>query len=193
MIKKTEDNKHICVYCGSKSGRGEVYYREAKLLGIAIALKGYGLIFGGGNVGLMGAVAEGTLEAGGSATGVIPHALAKRDLAHRELHELIVVKDMHERKAIMAQRADAFVALPGGYGTLEELFEVIAWLQLGFHTKPIGLLNTEGYYDDLIAFLDNAVQCQFLYIEHRSLLNVESKADELVNTMAALLDPEKKQ
>ncbi len=176
--------KSICVYCGSKSGLGKTYLREAEALGGAIARRRMGLVYGGGNVGLMGAVARSALEAGGSVVGVIPRTLEERELAQREVHELIVTDDMHERKAIMARRADAFLALPGGYGTMEELFEALAWSQLGFHAKPVGLLNTAGYFDPLVRFLDQAVERGFLRPKDRALLQVEAEAEALVQALA---------
>ena len=180
--------RNICVYCGSKVGRGEEYRREAEALGRAIARLGMGLVYGGGDVGLMGVVAGAALAAGGRVVGVIPRALQEQELAHGKLHELIVAGGMHERKAMMATRADAFAALPGAYGTLEELFEVLAWSQLGFHAKPVGLLNTGGYFDHLIAFLDEAVERQFLSPGNRSLLRVETDPVALVRGLAADLD-----
>lgn len=177
--------QNICVYLGSKFGLGEGYRREAEAMGSTIARLGMGLVYGGGNVGLMGVVAGAALAAGGRVIGVIPRALQEKELAHGKLHELIVAADMHERKALMARRADAFVALPGGYGTLEELFEVLAWLQLGFHDKPVGLLNTDGYFDHLIAFLDEAVERQFLKPAHRELLRVETNPESLLRALAA--------
>ncbi len=177
--------RNICVYCGSKFGRGEEYRREAEALGSAIARLGTGLVYGGGDVGLMGVVAGSALAAGGRVVGVIPRALQEQELAHGKLHELIVAGDMHERKALMAARADAFAALPGAYGTLEELFEVLAWSQLGFHAKPVGLLNTGGYFDHLVAFLDEAVERQFLSPGNRSLLRVETDPVALVRALAA--------
>ena len=176
--------RNICVYCGSKFGRGEEYRREAGALGRTIARSGMGLVYGGGNVGLMGVVAGAALAAGGRVVGVIPRALQEQEVAHGNLHELIVAGDMHERKALMARRADAFAALPGGYGTMEELFEALAWSQLGFHDKPVGLLNTDGYFDHLIAFLDEAVERQFLSPGHRSLLRVEADPESLVRALA---------
>ena len=176
--------RNICVYCGSKFGLGEEYRSEAEAMGSTIARLGMGLVYGGGVVGLMGVVAGAALAAGGRVIGVIPRALQEKELAHGKLHELIVAGDMHERKALMARRADAFVALPGGYGTLEELFEVLAWSQLGFHDKPVGLLNTDGYYDHLIAFLDEAVGRQFLKPAHRELLRVEANPESLLRALA---------
>ncbi len=178
------ETKSICVYCGSKAGLDETYLREADALGEAIARRGMGLVYGGGNVGLMGAVAGAVLAAGGSVVGVIPRTLEERELAQREVHELIVTDDMHERKAIMARRSDAFLALPGGYGTMEELFEALAWSQLGFHAKPVGLLNTAGYFDPLVRFLDQAVERGFLRPKDRALLKMEAEAEPLVQALA---------
>jgi hypothetical protein len=180
----------ICVYCGSKAGRdgtGSTYAQDAEAIGNAIATRGFGLVYGGGNVGLMGLVADAVMDAGGETVGVIPRALEEKELAHRGVSELIVVEDMHQRKAIMAQRSVAFVALPGGYGTLEELFEVTAWAQLGFHQKPIGLLNTNGYFDHLLAFLDHAMREEFLRERHRALLSVESDPAALISKIFKLI------
>ena len=174
----------ICVYCGSKSGTEGKYVPIAESLGQAIARAGMRLVYGGGNVGLMGSLAEAVMADGGGVTGVIPRALRDRELAHSDVDELIVVDDMHERKALMAARADAFVALPGGYGTLEELFEAVAWAQLGIHQKPVILLNSHGFFDHLIAFLDHANGEEFLRARHRSLLRVESDPDRLVSELA---------
>ena len=161
---------------------------HAVSFGQALARRGWGLVYGGGNVGLMGCVAEAVMRSGGRVTGVIPRALVDRDLAHAGVDELIVVDDMHERKATMADRADAFVALPGGYGTLEELFEAVAWAQLGFHQKPVSLLNSHGYFDHLVAFLDHAHGEDFLRPQHRNLIQVESNPDSLMNTLARHLN-----
>ena len=175
--------RRVCVYCGSKAGADQVYRAAALALGRALARRGLGLVYGGGNVGLMGLLADAVLEGGGQVLGVIPQPLADRELAHRQLTELIVVEGMHQRKALMAQHADAFIALPGGYGTLEELFEALAWAQLGLHPKPVGLLNTAGYFDHLLAFLDHAVQQQFLQPRHQRLLRVGAEAEELVDAL----------
>ena len=174
----------ICVYCGSKSGADEKYVHAAEALGRAIVRHGMRLVYGGGNVGLMGRLADAVLAGGGGVTGVIPAALRDRELAHEDVDELIVVDDIHERKATMAARADAFVALPGGYGTLEELFEAVAWAQLGFHRKSVSLLNSHGYFDHLIAFLDHAMAEEFLRPQHRTLLRIESDPDELIDVLA---------
>jgi uncharacterized protein (TIGR00730 family) len=152
----------ICVYCGSKPGTNPLYVQSAVAVGQWIAKHGGQLIYGGGSGGLMGQVADATLAAGGRVVGIIPRALVEKEWAHQGCTELHVVENMHERKRMMAERADAFVALPGGIGTLEELFEVWTWRQLRYHDKPIGLLNTAGYYDGLLAFLHQAVAQQFL-------------------------------
>jgi uncharacterized protein (TIGR00730 family) len=177
------DGWSVCVFCGSREGSAPAYARAAAELGTAIAGRGLGLVYGGGNVGLMGHLADAALAAGGRVVGVIPRRLEALELAHRRLHELIVVEDMHQRKEAMARRAQAFIAMPGGYGTLEELFETVAWAQLGFHGKPVGILNTAGYFDPLITFLDHAVQEQFLRPRHRSLLRVGSEAAALLESL----------
>jgi uncharacterized protein (TIGR00730 family) len=152
----------ICVYCGSKPGTNPLFAHAAVSIGQWIAAHGGQLVYGGGSGGLMGIVADATLAAGGRVVGIIPKALVEKEWAHHGCTELHIVDNMHERKRMMAERADAFVALPGGIGTLEELFEVWTWRQLGYHDKPIGLLNTAGFYDGLLAFLDHAVNSQFM-------------------------------
>jgi len=152
----------IAVYCGSRAGVSPAFARVAAQAGAWIGQRGGQLVYGGGKSGLMGVVADATLQAGGRVVGVIPTSLVERELAHRGCSELHVVDTMHERKRLMAERADAFVALPGGIGTLEELFEVWTWRQLGYHDKPIGLLNVDGYYDALLAFLAHSVQQDFM-------------------------------
>ena len=152
----------ICVYCGSKPGTNPLFAKAATAVGQWIAAHGGQLVYGGGSGGLMGIVADATLAAGGRVVGIIPKALVEKEWAHHGCTELHIVDNMHERKHMMAERADAFMALPGGIGTLEELFEVWTWRQLGYHDKPIGLLNTAGYYDGMLAFLAQAVSNQFL-------------------------------
>jgi len=174
----------ICVYCGSQAGLHPAYRESAVELGTALGQRGLGLVYGGGNVGLMGLLADAALAHGAEVIGVIPRALEERELGHQSLHELIVVDDMHQRKATMAARAQAFVALPGGYGTLEELFEAVAWAQLDFHRKPVALLNTRGYFDHLLAFLDHAVEQDFLRPHHRPLLRVETQIPRLLDVLA---------
>ena len=152
----------ICVYCGSKPGTNPLFTQAAIEVGQWIAARGGQLVYGGGSGGLMGVVADATLAAGGRVVGIIPKALEEKEWAHHGCTELHIVDNMHERKRMMAERADAFVALPGGIGTFDELFEVWTWRQLGYHGKPIGLLNTAGYYDGLLAFLRQTVESQFM-------------------------------
>ena len=159
--------RNICVFCGSQNGT-DLRYRQAAIeLGGLLAQRGHGLVYGGGHVGLMGIIADAVLEAGGSVTGVIPRPMTERELAHETVTKLYVVSSMHERKALMASLSDAFIALPGGYGTLEELFEVIAWAQLGIHRKPIGLLNVAGYFDALLSLVDHMIGEGFITTKHR--------------------------
>lgn len=159
--------RNICVYCGSSDGNRPEYRAAAVELGAAMAQAGVGLVYGGACVGLMGAVADAALDAGGRAIGFIPRQLMEREVAHRGLTELRVVETMHERKHGMAALADAFIALPGGYGTLDELCEILGWAQLGIHSKPVVLLNVGGYYDPLLTMLDRAVAEGFLKAQHR--------------------------
>ncbi len=166
--------KKICVFCGSRPGVKEEYVKAAHLLGESLARSGTELIYGGGNVGIMGEIANSVLSGGGRVTGVIPKTLVDKELAHRNLTELRVVKTMHERKALMSELSDAFIALPGGIGTLEEFFEVLTWAQLGFQKKPCALLNIAGYYDHLIAFIDKMVEDRFLDDNHRGLMIIEN-------------------
>ncbi|MBT3376030.1 MAG: TIGR00730 family Rossman fold protein [Lentisphaerae bacterium] len=161
----------VCVNCGSSAGRSPAYLDEARELGAHLAAEGIELVYGGASVGLMGAVADAVLEAGGRAVGVIPKALADK-VVHGGLSDLRIVDTMHERKALMFELADAFVALPGGIGTLDELFELLTWAQLGMHSKPYALLNTAGYYDGLLQFLDHTVNQRFVRPEHRQMLLV---------------------
>lgn len=164
----------IAVYCGSSDGTNPTHLHCAHDFGTLLAREGIAVVYGGGNVGLMGAVADGALRAGGEVHGVITEALRVKELAHLELTSLIVVDTMHERKAAMADRADAFVALPGGFGTFDELFEVVTWTQLGIHEKPCGILNHEGFFDDLVTFIDNTVAAGFIKPVHRDTVVVES-------------------
>jgi len=154
--------KNICVYCGSSPGKNPAYSLAAKALATALCERNIGLVYGGAAVGVMGTIANAVLEAGGEAVGVIPKSLAVKEVAHESLTQLHVVASMHERKAMMADLSDGFIALPGGWGTLEEIFEILTWAQLGFHDKPCALLNIEGYYDQLIAFLESSFQQQFV-------------------------------
>jgi uncharacterized protein (TIGR00730 family) len=172
--------KSLCVYCGSSTGVSSAYADAARALAQAMVDEGIGLVYGGGNIGLMGIIASEVLRLGGKATGVIPQALMEREIGHVDLTELHVVKDMHERKAMMAELADGFIAMPGGIGTLEELFEVFTWSQLGFHDKPIGLLNVDGFYDGLIGFLRHVVAQGFLKEAQADLLVCESLPEALL-------------
>ena len=162
--------KSLCVYCGSSMGSAPVYADAARALAKAMVDDNIALVYGGGNVGLMGVIADEVMRLGGEATGVIPKAMMEKEVGHTGLTRLHIVKDMHERKAMMADLSDGFVAMPGGIGTLEELFEVFTWSQLGLHDKPIGLLNVSGYYDGLIGFLKHVVTERFLREEQASLL-----------------------
>ena len=177
--------RSVCVYCGSRPGIDPAYAAAAERLGARLAESGLGLVTGGGAVGLMGVVADAALAAGGQATGVIPHALAAREVGHASLSELRVVDSMHARKATMAELADAFVALPGGIGTLEEIAEVLTWVALGIHAKPCALLNVDGYYDPLVAMLDRYVDAGFMSARVRAALWVETAPDALVDRLLA--------
>ena len=177
--------KRVCVFCGSSPGRDPRYRDAAGRLARTLVARRLGLVFGGGSVGLMGVLADAVLGAGGEAIGVIPHGLAAREVAHRGLRDLRVVPSMHARKSLMAELSDAFLALPGGFGTFEELFEVITWAQLGIHRKPIGLLNAGGYYDGLIGFLDHAVAEGFVSVENRGLVQVADTPEALLDRLAA--------
>lgn len=181
---------HICVYCGSSEGRKPAYAEAARAFGRTLAARGICLVYGGGAVGLMGELADAALGAGGKAHGVIPEALQERELSHEGLTALDVVDSMHARKARMAELADGFVALPGGFGTLEELLEVLTWAQLGFHRNPCGLLNIDGYFDQLVAFLDHQTAEGFVRDEHRDLLVVAADAGELLDAFIAYDPPD---
>jgi uncharacterized protein (TIGR00730 family) len=165
--------ERICVFCGSSPGADPAYAAAAADLGRLLATRGLGLVYGGGHVGLMGRLADAVLAEGGEVIGVLPEALVAKEIGHPGLSDLRVVGSMHERKALMAELSDAFVALPGGLGTVEELFEVYTWAQLGLHRKPCALLDVDGYYEDLAAFLAHAVEERFLREDHRAMLIVE--------------------
>lgn len=181
--------RRVCVYAGSNHGARADYRAAAEKLAGALVGRGLGVVYGGGNVGLMGALADTVLDAGGEVIGVIPEALVAREVAHDGLTELRVVASMHERKATMAELSDAFVALPGGFGTIEELVEVLTWSQLGLHAKPCALLDVAGYYAPLVAFLDHAVTEGFLRPQHREMLVVEQDADALLDRLTAWSPP----
>lgn len=182
--------KRLCVYCGSSPGRGPVYTQAANRLGEALASNRLGLVYGGASSGVMGAVADALAAAGGEIIGIIPKDLLKKESPHAGLTDLKVVGSMHERKALMAKFSDGFVALPGGLGTLEELFEVWTWGQLGFHRKPCALLNVNAYFAPLIDFLDRAVEEGFVKAEHRSMLIVETEPDDLIRRLRSYQPPE---
>ena len=171
----------ICIYCGSSSGRHETYDSAANALAEALVSRNIKLVYGGADIGLMGVVANQVLKLGGEVIGVIPKALALKEVAHKHLTQLHITESMHERKMMMAELSDGFIALPGGIGTLEELFEIWTWAQLGFHNKPCGLLNINGYYDSLIEFLDHVLAEQFVKKEHRALLLVETNPNALLD------------
>jgi uncharacterized protein (TIGR00730 family) len=181
--------KRICVFAGSNLGARHEYRAVAQELGCALAQREVGLIYGGARVGLMGSVADAVLTARGHVTGIIPESLVAKEVAHAGLSELRVVKSMHERKAMMADLADGFIALPGGWGTLEEFFEVLTWAQLGLHQKPCGLLNVEGYFDRLLAFLGHAIDEGFLKREHGAMVPVSSSPGALLDMLAAYRAP----
>ena len=176
--------KSVAVYCGSSSGNQDIYTQQAQAMGRELARRGLTLVYGGGRVGLMGTIADAVLAAGGRVVGVIPRFLADKELAHRGCTELHVVDTMHQRKLLMADLADGFVALPGGFGTLEELFEVLTWGQLGLHSKPVALLNTLGFYDKLLALLNHMRAEAFLRPENRDQLLHHAEAAALLDAMA---------
>ena len=181
--------KRICVYCGSNSGARDSYPAAATAMGRCLTRHGIGLVYGGAKVGLMGVLADIVLAGGGQVIGVIPEALIAREIAHQGLTELRVVRSMTERKALMAELADAFIALPGGFGTLDELSEMITWSQLGLHRKPCGLLNIEGFYDALLSFLDNAVAEGFIRQEHRATVLSDDDPDRLLTQLQGYVVP----
>jgi uncharacterized protein (TIGR00730 family) len=184
--------KRICVYCGSSPGLLSDYIEAAVVLGHTLAQRGLGLVYGGASVGVMGAVADAVLEKGGEVIGVIPLALATRELAHDGLTELVVVESMHTRKAKMAELSDGFIALPGGWGTMEEIFEMLTWAQLGFHEKPCGLLNISHYYDHLHAFLEHTIEQRFVRKEYRPMMMMERSAESLLNRFEQYQAPQVK-
>jgi len=179
----------VCIFCGSNDGDRPAYRDTAIAVARSLAHRGIGIVYGGGRVGLMGTVADAAIAAGGEVIGIIPEMLAEREVAHRHLSELHVVGSMHERKAMMAALSDAFITLPGGFGTLEEIFEVVTWRQLGYHQKPSGIVNVEGYYDSLIAFCDDAVARGFVKPEDRKNLIASDDVETLIDTLLALVKP----
>ena len=181
--------KSICVYCGSNAGSKPIYTERAIALGDRIARDGLRLVYGGGKVGLMGVIADEVLRLGGEATGVIPKALVEREVGHAGLTRLFVVKDMHERKAMMAELSEGFIAMPGGMGTLEELFEMLTWAQLGIHAKPIGLLNANGFWDGLVGFVQHQSAEGFVRPEHVGLMRVDADPGALIRSLRAAAAP----
>ncbi|RLT40611.1 MAG: TIGR00730 family Rossman fold protein [Chloroflexi bacterium] len=181
---------HICVYCGASNGVNEEYLAGASALGAEIARRGIGLVYGGGSVGLMGAVARGAADNGGAVYGVIPTPLMPKEVSGPPIGHLEIVDSMHTRKARMAELADAFIALPGGFGTLEELFETITWTQLGIHRKPIGLLNIAGFYDPLLAMIEHSIEQGFVRPQYRGLLVAESDPVTLLDRLAVHESPD---
>jgi uncharacterized protein (TIGR00730 family) len=175
--------KSVCVFAGSSPGSDAAFQNAARALGTALVSRGFGLVYGGASIGLMGVVADTVLAAGGRVVGVMPDFLAAREIAHTRLSELKITTSMHERKDAMASLAQAFIALPGGFGTIEEFFEVLTWQQVGLHAKPCGLLNVNGYYDPLLDFLDKAVECRFIRPQNRSMVLAESDPNSLLDIM----------
>jgi len=180
----------LCVYCGSSIGSGIAYIEAAKELAGLLLASGTDLVYGGSHKGMMGVIADAVLDGGGKVIGVIPQSLMDKEVAHRSLSKLHVVKSMHERKSLMAVLSDGFVAMPGGYGTLEEIIEVLTWGQLQFHSKPCGLLNINGYFDHLLQYLDHAAREGFLRPEHREMLLVANTPAELLDLFAHYEPPE---
>ncbi len=175
--------KYVCVYCGSNPGRSPEYIRYARVLAKELVTRNIGLVYGGASVGIMGAIANTVLDGGGEVIGVMPQSLVDKEVSHNGLTELKVVNTMHERKAIMAEMSDGFIALPGGLGTIEEIFEVLTWSQLGFHKKPCSFLNIKQYYNSLSLFLDHAVEEQFIKPVHREMLLIEDDPSKLLDAM----------
>jgi uncharacterized protein (TIGR00730 family) len=180
----------VCVYCGSNAGATAVYAAAARSLARSLARAGLGLVYGGGSIGLMGVLAEAALAEGVAVTGVAPRRLLEREVVHGRLTRLHVVESMHERKAKMAELSDAFIALPGGYGTLDELFEALTWTQLGYHCKPCGLLNVAGFFDRLADYLDHALAEGFLTRQHREMLVVADDPDLMIETLRSVHLPQ---
>jgi len=177
--------RRVCVFCGSSTGLKAEFVNAAEVLGTKLACRNIGLIYGGGSVGLMGVVSQSAHNQGGAVIGVIPEQLKPIEISGETRGEVIVTKDMHERKQHMSSLADAFIAMPGGFGTLEELFEMITWKQLGFHSKPVGILNVDGFYDALLKFLDESVSLGFISKSARELLFVAESPDELLNKLSS--------
>ena len=189
MISYLHRMKRIAVYCGSSSGTNGIYVETAEMLGRILAEKNIQIVFGGGKVGLMGVLAYSAIEAGGSVTGVIPGFLNIKEVAHDGITELITVSSMHERKALIHDMSDGFIALPGGFGTLEELFEMLTWGQLGLHQKPVGILNVNGYFSDVLRAIDSMVREGFLKGDNRDMVLVSDRIEELLDKMETYRAP----
>ena len=187
--RKPVSGGRICIFCGSSVGASSRYLAEAKSLGLQMARGGWGLVYGGTSIGLMGATADAVLSGGAEVIGVLPQALQDREIAHRGLTKLHLVASMHERKALMASLSDAFIALPGGYGTLDEFFEIVTWAQLNIHSKPCVLINTDGYYDFLLRFLDHAVTEEFVRPENLSLVQVATDSADALQRIKQQVSP----
>ncbi len=181
---------NVCVFCGSSSGSQSRYTDAARQLGSELAARNMGLVYGGASVGLMGTIADAALAAGGRVTGVIPQSIVDHEIAHDHLSELHVVQSMHERKAMMEELSDLFIALPGGFGTLDETFEILTWAQLGLHRKPVGLLNVNGYYDGLLQFANHQVKDGFVRAEHRAMLHSDVDAAALIDRLLSYEVPD---
>lgn len=182
--------RSVCVYCGSSSRAAESYFEAARLTGNTLAERGLALVYGGAHVGLMGALADSALSLGGRVVGVIPQSLVDKEVAHNGLTEQHVVESMHVRKALMTELSGAFLALPGGFGTLDELFETLTWAQLKFHAKPVGILNIDGYFDGLLTFARRAVDDGFIHPAHVDMIHVGTDPGEVLDRMAAFVAPE---
>jgi hypothetical protein len=192
FVKNFWSMKRVCVFCGSNPGDSPAFVEAAQHLGRFLAFQGLELVFGGGSVGLMGRTADAVLASGGKVIGVIPDFLDRREIAHSQLTELIVVDSMHTRKRTMAELSDAFIALPGGIGTLEELAEILTWAQLGLHDKPVGILNVNGFFDPLIAFFDQMTSHRFLSADHRRILCVGNSPEDLMAQFVDYVPPKLK-
>lgn len=187
-MENTKPANRVCVFCGSSAGARPIYTKTAQQLGKAIASQNMGLVYGGGSIGLMGIIADAVLKERGDVIGIIPYALSSNEIAHQGLTELRYVPGMHERKAMMAELSDAFIAMPGGFGTLDEFFEILTWSQLGFHSKPIGLLNVDGYFDLLLAFIDHVLQERFIQAKHHQLMVISSEPEMLLSELISRRD-----
>ena len=183
-MKAVREFKRLCVFCGSSHGANSAYAEAAKNLGGELARRGIELVYGGGKVGLMGVIADAVLAGGGRVTGIIPESLMAKELGNKTIQDLRVVKTMHERKALMAELSDGFIAMPGGIGTFEEFFEIVTWAQLGFHTKPCALLNVNGFYDPLLQLLDHSIAEGFVKPKQRDLVLVEPDFRKVLDRMA---------